>query len=251
MSTRAGQRSAGGGVDVTESVDGALRRIWQAAVDERSPLPGEHALASELGISRPSLREHLARLEHEGLIRRRRGADTIVNAAAGDIDVRFDLQIDYTQMLRERGHAVHVEVLAAVKRPLSDDEVAFFDVPEAWVGLVITKRWRADGDVVIVAEDLVAARPEVRLEQLELASEIAQLAESLRGSPVEWTIVVPGAVALDELERGRFEVAPGAVAMSLEVVGVGRSGWRCFRARELHLPGHVRFGFIRSRSPET
>jgi GntR family transcriptional regulator len=232
------------------TIDRGLRQIWQRAVDRRSTLPGEHALAAELGVSRPQIREHLVRLEHEGLIRRRRGADTVVNAAAGDIDVRFDLQIDYAQMLRDRGHEVRVEVLAASRRALSEDEAAFFGVPDDWVALSITKRWRADGEVLIVAEDLLAAPSTVQLDQLELGEEIAALTQQLRGSPIEWTIAVPGAVALNHAECEQLEQPPSSVALSLEVIGVGRDGSRAFRARELHLPGRVRFGFIRRRPLE-
>jgi len=224
-----------------------LRRIWQDAVDRRQPLPGEHALATELGVSRPRIREQLVRLEQEGLIARRRGADTVVNVAAGDIDVRFDTQIDYAGMLRERGYQVAVEVLSASLRPLQAGEPEFFAVPPEWSALNVVKRWRADGEVLMMADDTLAVPPHVHLNDLDLPAEIAALAAEVLGVPVEWTIAEPGALLLDETLSARIEQPAGSPVLSLDITGVGRDGRRSFRAREFHVPGRVRFGFIRSR----
>lgn len=232
---------------VRRDIEHDLRRIWQDAVDRRQPLPGEHALATELGVSRPRIREQLVRLEQEGLIARRHGADTVVNAAAGDIDVRFDTQIDYAGMLRERGYQVAVEVLSASLRPLDEGEPEFFAVPSEWSALNVVKRWRADGEVLVMADDTLAIPPHVHLNDLDLPAEIAALAADVLGVPVEWTIAVPGALLLDETLSARIEQPAGSPVLSLDLTGVGRDGRRSFRARELHVPGRVRFGFIRSR----
>jgi len=224
-----------------------LRRIWQDAVDRRAPLPGEHALATELGVSRPRIREELVRLEQEGLIARRRGAGTVVNVAAGDIDVRFDTQIDYASMLARRGYDVAVEVLSASLRRLGGGEPAVFDVAQDWQALNVVKRWRADGEVMMLADDVLALPPHVHLNDLDLSAEIAALAADVLGIPVEWTIAEPGAALVDETLAQRLEQPVGSAVLSIEVTGVGLDGRRSFRAREFHVPGRIRFGFIRSR----
>jgi GntR family transcriptional regulator len=228
-------------------IERELRRIWQDAVDHRQPLPGEHALAAELGVSRPRIREQLVRLEQEGLIARRRGAETVVNIAAGDIDVRFDTQIDYAAMLRERGYHVAVEVLSASLRQLQEGEPELFAVPSEWSALNVVKRWRADGEVLVVADDILPVPPQIHLNDLDLSAEIAALAAEVLGVPVEWTIAEPGALLLDETLSARIEQPAGSAVLSIDITGVGRDGRRSFRARELHVPGRVRFGFIRSR----
>jgi len=233
-----------------ESVDDRLRRIWQRAVDCRQALPGEHALAAALGVSRPIVREHLARLEHEGLISRRRGAGTVVNVAAGDIDVRFDMQIDYAKLLRKLGHRVKVEVLSAAIGPMASCDHEFFEVPGEWSRLEVVKRWRADEDVLVLADDVLAVPPDVHLENLDLSLEVAALVEQIRGTATEWTIAEPGAAVVEGVVAEQFERPVGSVALTIEVTGVGLDGTRLFRARELHVPGGVRFGFIRSRQAD-
>ena len=51
------------------------------------------------------------RLEAEGLIRRRKGADTIVNPGAAEIVARFDQQAEYADVLRDAGFDATVELL--------------------------------------------------------------------------------------------------------------------------------------------
>src|SRR6266487_1707825 len=84
----------------TPPLDDRLRRLWRSAVDSGEPFPGEPALALRLGASRPALREALIRLEHEGLIGKRKGAETTVNRAAIEIPARFDQQIEKADLIR-------------------------------------------------------------------------------------------------------------------------------------------------------
>ena len=83
-----------------------LRETVRDAASAGRSLPSEPALAAALGVSRPALREELARLERAGLIRRRQGASTIANPAAFELAARFDEQVEYADALREAFEAV-------------------------------------------------------------------------------------------------------------------------------------------------
>lgn len=65
--------------------DTVYEKILERIVDESYPvnsrLPTENTLATEFGISRPVVREALARLRDDGVIRSRRGSGTYVQRA--------------------------------------------------------------------------------------------------------------------------------------------------------------------------
>lgn len=56
--------------------------IREAAFAEDTRLPGEHAMAQQFSVSRPVLRQALARLRAEGRLYARKGAGTFVQAGA-------------------------------------------------------------------------------------------------------------------------------------------------------------------------
>ncbi|MGV8935629.1 MAG: FadR/GntR family transcriptional regulator [Allorhizobium sp.] len=62
--------------------DQLLERIRTGNYPPDSRLPGEHELASILGVSRPIVRDALSRLREKGLVYARQGAGTFVNASA-------------------------------------------------------------------------------------------------------------------------------------------------------------------------
>jgi GntR family transcriptional regulator len=60
-----------------------LKLIEQGMYEPGEQLPSESNLASQLGISRPTLREALFNLEQEGIILRKHGVGTFVDPALG------------------------------------------------------------------------------------------------------------------------------------------------------------------------
>src|SRR3569833_4669111 len=66
-------------------VDRVFEELSQRIRDGNYPpdtrLPGEHELASMLGVSRPIVRDALSRLREQGIIYSRQGAGTFVQAA--------------------------------------------------------------------------------------------------------------------------------------------------------------------------
>ncbi len=64
---------------LTDQVTGHIRTLISTNGFLDGRIPPETDLASELGVSRTTVRDALSRLEHEGAIYRRQGSGTFVN----------------------------------------------------------------------------------------------------------------------------------------------------------------------------
>ena len=80
-------------------------------------IPPETELASDLGVSRTTVRDALSRLEHEGTIYRRQGAGTFVNEPGLQIRSRLEEIWSYEQVLQDHGYVPSVRVLSSGEEP--------------------------------------------------------------------------------------------------------------------------------------
>ena len=83
---------------------------------EDGRIPPEAALAEGLGVSRTTIRDALAKLEHEGVIHRKQGAGTFVNKVGLQIKSRLEEIWSYEQVLHDHGYTPSVRVLSRDRR---------------------------------------------------------------------------------------------------------------------------------------
>lgn len=223
-----------------------IRRIWLDAARSGSAFPGEPALARELRVSRPAVREALVRLEAEGLIHKRQGAGTAVNRAAVEIAARLDHQVDNEEIIKAMGREASLDVLEAEVIALSEDDAAALEVPTGAKALRVAKRWRADGIPVVLATNLVPLLEGHIPDDLDVGQSLFRLIERLGHQKVEWELAWPGATNLDPPISDWLAQPAGQAALTLDMVGVSRAGERAYRATEFHVPTAFRYGLIRS-----
>ena len=100
-----GELRARGGGPLYQQLHRALR---QAIEDKRlasdSPLPPERDIATELGVSRITVRKALDALAEEGLVRRRHGAGTFVAPRAeARVEKSFSMLTSFSEDMASRG----------------------------------------------------------------------------------------------------------------------------------------------------
>jgi GntR family transcriptional regulator len=206
-------------------------------------IPGEAQLAAQLGVSRATVREALKALETEGVLLRNKGMVTIVNSAALAMRARIDLQVDFAEILKDAGFEATVALLEVGQSPLGLDEAAALGLPEGTPAFRTVKRWDANGRPAMVAVDWLP-RPD-GLDEVDPTVPIFELAASIWDEPIGWEVAVPGAVAAHTQVAEWLQISPGSPLWTLDRVGMGRTGRRCFLALEYHVPSAVRYGFVR------
>jgi GntR family transcriptional regulator len=232
--------------DGDHSLESRIIEIAREALQAGRPLPGEPGLSRLLGVSRPALREVLARLEHDGLFLRRRGAGTIVNPGAFEVEVRFDQQAEFADVLAEAGYEPTLELIERSIVRLSEDDAEVLHVAVGGIALRTVKRWRADGRPAMVAVDTVPVPPS-KIEEVSSAElGLFQLIREVLGESVDWELAWPAAVAATSTLSGWLEVPAKNAVMSLDLIGISRAGQRVYRAREYVVPGIIRSGFVRT-----
>lgn len=120
MSTKTpkGRPQRGGTLALHVQVERALRALV-ASADPGSLLPPETTLATELGVSRTTIRHAMQRLVDAGIVTRTAGRGTEV------LDRHIDTQLDFTPFVRAleaSGHDVRTAEATVLHRPADEEE---------------------------------------------------------------------------------------------------------------------------------
>ncbi len=215
-----------------------VRRIDDGELAAGDRLPSERWLASELDVSRTTVRRAVEDLVAAGLVD---GAGRIAPRAA-DVPAAGNRLLGLTEMARERGLAVSADVLLAAVRPASLDEAEQFRTAPGADLFELRRRRLIDGFEVAIDHDLVP------LPLLPDAAEIDFTTASLYGelrraghAPARSRMQIEAAGATDE-EAELLHLAPGAPVLVASdtatdltgrVVAVGRTVYRSDRHRFL------------------
>ncbi len=223
-----------------------LLRLAREAAETRSPLPGELELTSRLDCTRQQLRNALAGLERQGIVRRRQGTVTTVDPIALRMSVRLEEQFEHTDLLHRLGYEAQVEALSSETSTIPAHIAALMELPEDTQIAATQKRWRADGKVAMVAHNSLPLRGE---EQIDPAESVFDAIARIHGEAVVWEVTTPGIAVLDEALAAQFEREPGEPVMTFEFVGIGASGARLLHSMEYHDPSLVRYSMVRTARP--
>lgn len=235
---------------------GVLRHVREAAAAQCA-LPGEVELAERLGCSRKQVRDALAALEQQGIVLRRQGAATVIDPVALRMSVRLEDQLEYSLLLSQLGYEAATETLS-VGEISTPPELAALLMTEAGAPAArIVKRWRADGQVAMVARTTLAlpadpgpAGPVLAdAVPVDLSQSIYVVSREVWGESVLWEVTTPAAVALPEQDAELFERPAGTPVLALEIIGIALSGRRLFHASELHDPSVVSYSVTRTVRP--
>lgn len=152
-------------------------------------LPSEIDLAAQLGISRPTLREALLRLEQQGVISRRHGVGTFISSHTPILESGLQVLESVERQARRIGLNTQVVDLNIVERPATSKESAMLLLPsdEPTDVLSVDRVIAVEGKSVAYLKDVV---PQAYLRQQDLGDQFSGSVLDIllqRGTPLPTT----------------------------------------------------------------
>ncbi len=237
------------GPSLTEQV---RQHIKQLIVDdgfEDGRIPPETELATELGVSRTTVRDALSRLEHEGAIVRRQGAGTFVNPHGLRIKTRLEEMWSYEEMLKDHGFTPSVKVISVDMELPTADTAQALGLEDDQQVLAMEKVFYEDDEPVVLTYNFVPAGlidGEVKARDAKVP--IFEFLEQQTGSQLSHYVseIVPVLLTKEWAELLGSE--PGTAAISFDETGFTTEGQPLVHARSMFRDDLLRLGVMRRKA---
>ena len=215
-----------------------------AATRSGESFPSESSLAEMFGVSRPVLREALARLDESGLVFRSQGASTVLNKAALELVGRFDQFGEFSDVITDAGMKAALELIGEEIQPWSEHIHGPFRSQPEYV-LRSVKRWTANGVPVRAVVDVVPLPKDFDRSMVTGGDSVLKVVSRLFNESATWEIAVPTAILATAKVSRWLRVRPRSPLLLLRTIGITTSGQECFQSLDYHVPGLIPQGFIR------
>jgi GntR family transcriptional regulator len=239
----------GRGPSLTEQVTAHLKTQITEGVFDEGRIPPETELATDLGVSRTTVRDALSRLEHEGAIYRRQGSGTFVNPQGLQIRSRLEEIWAYEQVLEDHGYTPSVRVLSMQTESATAGDAEALDIVEGTPLLVMQKLFLEDDVPVVLTTNRIprsiighnatgddAAEPIYEFLEAQASRQLAYYLSDL----------VP--TVLDAEQAELLGVESGTPALSFDEVGYDAEAHPLVKAVSFFRDDLVRFRLMRRRS---
>ena len=225
------------------------RLIQEGRLRQGEHLPPEPKLARQMGISRATLREALRAFEDKGLITRRRGLGTFVNAPAHQIDSGLEQLESVDTIAHRMGLMCTTENLEIREQPADRDTAIHLDVPQGDTVITVGYTKVTDGTVVAYMYDALPGwvTNAASLRANFTSSVLDFLLEQRVPLAFAWTSIV--ATRADPAVAGRLRVKPSTVLLLLEEVTHTQDNRIAAYSKNYFLPNFFKFHLLRRIIP--
>lgn len=234
---------------LTDQVKAHIKERIASEGFEGGRIPPEVELASDLGVSRTTVRDALSRLEHEGTIYRRQGAGTFVSEQGLQIKSRLEDIWSYEQVLEDHGYEPSVRVLSSSQIQTDPHTAEALELDEDDAVLVIEKLFLEDEDPVMLTVNRIPSR--ILTDSEYAGNEAAPVYEFIerhcnRTLMHYLSEIIP--VSLDTDTAEKLGVESGTLAISFDEIGFDQNNKPIVRGTSYFRDDLIRFRLIRRRS---
>lgn len=233
---------------LTGQVTAHIKHLIATDGFEGGRIPPETDLASDLGVSRTTVRDALSRLEHEGAIYRRQGAGTFVNEHGLRIKSRLENIWSYEELLENHGYTPSVRVLDVTQSPADLTTADALGIELNDPTLVVEKLFLEDETPVVLTANRIAVAnfsspPPTGDEDIPVYAYL----DMHCGKKLAYYLseIIP--VVLEADQAATLQVDPGTPAMSFDEVGYDTNNEPILRATSFFRDDLLRFRLIRKR----
>ena len=230
---------------LTDQVKANLKERILKGDFEQGKIPSENELATELGVSRTTVRDALSRLEHEGAIFRRQGAGTFVNEPGLQIKSRLEEIWSYEGVLRDHGYTPAVKVLTVELIAADADQAADLELDKGELLVVMEKLFLENSKPVVLTINRIPERYVREPATMDCDEPLYRFLEAHGDRHLSYYLseIVP--VALDEEQAEHLDVPAGTAAVSFEEIGYDQDNTPVVRATSYFRDDLLRFRLIR------
>jgi GntR family transcriptional regulator len=134
-----------------------LERVRDGTYPPGSRIPSESELSDELGVSRATVRTALAKLAANGLILRKQGNGTFVNARIHQASAHPGNLWDLVQLIEGNGYKASIHLVSLERKPASEKEALALAIETGDEVIHFRRVFHADGRPVILADNAIPA----------------------------------------------------------------------------------------------
>ncbi len=187
-------------------------------------MPSESELSEELGVSRATVRTALAKLAASGLIIRKQGDGTYVNAKAREASAHFGNLWDLVQLIEGNGYKSSIRSLSISKRSASEKEAQVLALEPGDELICIRRLFFADQTPVILADNAIPfSLLRAPLEDIDGNLHIRDIFTKYFHQKITFAITDIRSALMDADAAGYLGGEPGRAILQLQVALYGKN----------------------------
>ena len=187
-------------------------------------MPSESELSEELGVSRATVRTALAKLAASGLIIRKQGDGTYVNAKAREASAHFGNLWDLVQLIEGNGYKSSIRSLSISKRSASEKEAQVLALEPGDELICIRRLFFADQTPVILADNAIPfSLLRAPLEAIDGNLHIRDIFTKYFHQKITFAITDIRSALMDVDAAGYLGGEPGRAILQLQVALYGKN----------------------------
>lgn len=201
-----------------------LERIRDGRYSPGSRIPSESELSDELGVSRATVRTALAKLSANGLIIRKQGDGTYVNARVRDASAHMGNLWDLVQLIEGNGYKTSIQCISISMRAATGKEALALAVEEGDELICIRRLFLADQQPVILADNAIpASLLREPLEGIDGSLHIRDIFQKYFHQKIEFAITDIRSTVMDADAGNYLNGGTGRTILQLQVALYGKN----------------------------